>query len=448
MAAVGVSSGHTSPGMTGARLNMQEQKDMERFVKFLTQKMVQVIIQSRLGERIYTPCKSHPSTSDWFNLGIEDIPEVLIETKKAMNGKILFPGTPPLCVEISLRTVEGDSLVLENWSLSAAETAEPTSRVTYTVYSRMSLLLKSIISVSRITPAHKLSGRQGADSFVLCYRVFLGEAHSLGTSVRSCIIGQVDTPIGLYCIQLSYRTQLTLSPKDGAMLVKSDHFTPEFSPRLCRADRKQVDSSSGSEQVTTSDESQDACRLFVNSPPNNKIGTVGSADYQQQQHRFSFEDAPKYGAFVDRHRRHTFSAEFALPELPIPTFMKMHIKEEPPPKKDMTQRPQFPVKESVKEGSSEGDLTIDPTHSTSSIGPMSNEDFVMVESLKTPFADGDGSHDVGAFFRDCQSAPLSLQSFRGLAVSDIGNQLEQFEKDLKGYDDLVKSLCRDPDDKS
>jgi len=51
---------------------------------------------------------------------------------------------------------------------------------------------------------------------------------------------QVDTPIGLYSIQLSYRTQLTLSPKDGAMLVKSDHFTPEFSPRLCRADRKQV----------------------------------------------------------------------------------------------------------------------------------------------------------------------------------------------------------------
>ena len=82
------------------------------------------------------------------------------------------------------------------------------------------------------------------------------------------------------------------------------------------------------------------------------------------------------------------------------------------------------------------------------IGPMSNEDFVMVESLKTPFADGDGSHDVGAFFRDCQSAPLSLQSFRGTAVSDIGNQLEQFEKDLQGYDDLVKTLCHDPDDKS
>jgi len=55
--------------------------------------------------------------------------------------------------------------------------------------------------------------------------------------------------------------------------------------------------------------------------------------------------------------------------------MKMHIKEEPPPKKETTQSPQLPVKESVKEGSSEGDLSIDPTHSTSSIG-SSNHNFI------------------------------------------------------------------------
>ena len=177
-------------------LTMQERKDMERFVKFLTQKMVQVIVQSRLGEKMYTPCKEHPSSSDWFNLGIDDIPEVLIETKKALNGTILTPSSRPLCVEISLRTVEGDSLVLENWSLSASEATDPSSRVTYTVYSRMSLLLKSIISVSRVTPAYKLSGRQGADSFVLCYRIFNGDPFNLGDSVHNCTIGQVDTPIG------------------------------------------------------------------------------------------------------------------------------------------------------------------------------------------------------------------------------------------------------------
>jgi hypothetical protein len=53
------------------------------------------------------------------------------------------------------------------------------------------------------------------------------------------------------------------------------------------------------------------------------------------------------------------------------------------------------------------------------------------------------SHDVGAFFRECQSAPVSLQSFNrpsGIASLEIGSQLEQFEKDLEGYDDLVQSL--------
>ena len=82
--------GYSSPvskGLASAGLSSQEQKDMERFVKFLSQKMVQVIVQSRLGEKVCTPCKAHPSPSDWFNLGIEDIPEVSTETKKALQVK-------------------------------------------------------------------------------------------------------------------------------------------------------------------------------------------------------------------------------------------------------------------------------------------------------------------------------------------------------------------------
>lgn len=78
MAAVTMSPGYSSPvGRTAVGLTAQEQKDMERFVKFLSQKMVQVIVQSRLGEKVCTPCKAHPSTADWFNLGIEDIPGML-----------------------------------------------------------------------------------------------------------------------------------------------------------------------------------------------------------------------------------------------------------------------------------------------------------------------------------------------------------------------------------
>jgi hypothetical protein len=44
------------------------------------------------------------------------------------------------------------------------------TKVTHTVYNRMALLLKSLITVSRVTPAYRLSRRQGADSYVICYR--------------------------------------------------------------------------------------------------------------------------------------------------------------------------------------------------------------------------------------------------------------------------------------
>ena len=43
-------------------------------------------------------------------------------------------------------------------------------KVTHTVYNRMGLLLKSLITVARVTPAYKLSRTQGQESYVICYR--------------------------------------------------------------------------------------------------------------------------------------------------------------------------------------------------------------------------------------------------------------------------------------
>lgn len=67
-------------------------------------------------------------------------------------------------------------MVLETWSLSVLpEQSDPAVRVTYTVYNRMGILLKSLLSVSRVTPAYKLSRRQGPDSYTMCYRIYMGE---------------------------------------------------------------------------------------------------------------------------------------------------------------------------------------------------------------------------------------------------------------------------------
>lgn len=65
---------------------------------------------------------------------------------------------------------------------------------------------------------------------------------------------------------------------------------------------------------------------------------------------------------------------------------------------------------------------------------------------KTPFAVTNTNSDVGAFYRECQSAP-QLQAFmeeRTLAeqLGDLTKQLETFETNMQHYEDILSSLCQ------
>lgn len=80
-------------------------------------------------------------------------------------------------------------MVLEVWSLGLntdrCDDAR-TYRASHTIYNRMSILIKSLISVSRVTPAYKLSRRQSPDSYQILYRIYVGdpELHCLGERQR------------------------------------------------------------------------------------------------------------------------------------------------------------------------------------------------------------------------------------------------------------------------
>lgn len=73
-------------------------------------------------------------------------------------------------------------MILEVWSLNInTDLSDPTIKATYTIYNRMSILLKSLISITRVTPAYKLSRRQSPDSYSIYYRIYSGEPqHNLG----------------------------------------------------------------------------------------------------------------------------------------------------------------------------------------------------------------------------------------------------------------------------
>ncbi|XP_026667363.1 autophagy-related protein 13 homolog isoform X2 [Ceratina calcarata] len=225
--------------MSTLKVSIQDKKDLDKFTKFLAYKAAQIIVQSRSGEKVNTNCKPNSSGTDWFNLAIHEVPDVLADAKKVLCGE-LINSTISLCIEISLRTIEGDTMVLETWSLGVLpEHSDPTVRVTYTVYNRMGVLLKSLLSVSRVTPAYKLSRRQSPDSYVICYRIYMGEPqlHTLGDNYKHVRVGQLCTPVGTIHLAVSYRTKMAISPSHtdrDSIMLKSDHFHSDLSPRHAR----------------------------------------------------------------------------------------------------------------------------------------------------------------------------------------------------------------------
>ncbi|KAI8044415.1 autophagy-related protein 13 homolog [Drosophila gunungcola] len=232
--------------MSAQRLNAAE-RDLEKFIKFLVLKSTQVVVQSRLGEKMQTQCNPLAG-SDWFNIAVQDHPEVLDETKRALNlktGESILQRLP-LCVEISLKTAEGDQMVLEVWSLDlippqngsspATNDLNPegqTLKAAHAIYNRMGIMLKSLISLTRTTPAYKLSRRQCPDSYGIFYRIYVDrpQVHTLGEGHKHVKIGQLSTIVGSLVMSVAYRTKLTISPtaaqaESNTIMLKSDHFRP------------------------------------------------------------------------------------------------------------------------------------------------------------------------------------------------------------------------------
>ncbi|XP_074853696.1 autophagy-related protein 13 isoform X8 [Carettochelys insculpta] len=189
-------------------LSSQDRKDLDKFIKFFALKTVQVIVQARLGEKICTRSSSSPTGSDWFNLAIKDIPEVTHEAKKALSGQLPAVGRS-MCVEISLKTSEGDSMELEIWCLEMNEKCDKEIKVSYTVYNRLSLLLKSLLAITRVTPAYRLSRKQGHE-YVILYRIYFGEVQlsGLGEGFQTVRVGTVGTPLGTITLSCAYRINL------------------------------------------------------------------------------------------------------------------------------------------------------------------------------------------------------------------------------------------------
>ncbi|XP_003362638.1 autophagy-related protein 13 isoform X1 [Equus przewalskii] len=270
-------------------LNSQDRKDLDKFIKFFALKTVQAIVQARLGEKICTRSSSSPTGSDWFNLAIKDIPEVTHEAKKALAGQLPAVGRS-MCVEISLKTSEGDSMELEIWCLEMNEKCDKEIKVSYTVYNRLSLLLKSLLAITRVTPAYRLSRKQGHE-YVILYRIYFGEVqlNGLGEGFQTVRVGTVGTPVGTVTLSCAYRINLAFmstrqferTPPIMGIII--DHFVDRPYPSSSPTHPCNYRTAGEDTGVTypSVEDSQEVCTTsFSTSPPSQCVFTVTKAHFQ------------------------------------------------------------------------------------------------------------------------------------------------------------------------
>ncbi|XP_004457973.1 autophagy-related protein 13 isoform X3 [Dasypus novemcinctus] len=475
-------------------LNSQDRKDLDKFIKFFALKTVQVIVQARLGEKICTRSSSSPTGSDWFNLAIKDIPEVTHEAKKALAGQLPAVGRS-MCVEISLKTSEGDSMELEIWCLEMNEKCDKEIKVSYTVYNRLSLLLKSLLAITRVTPAYRLSRKQGHE-YVILYRIYFGEVqlNGLGEGFQTVRVGTVGTPVGTITLSCAYRINLAFmstrqferTPPIMGIII--DHFVdrpyPSSSP-MHPCNYRTAGEDTGVTYPSVED-SQEVCTTsFSTSPPSQLMvpgkeggvplapnqpahgtqadqerlatytpsdgahcaATPSSSEYTETVSNSSEGQASphdvletvfvrKVGAFVNKPIN-----QVTLTSLDIPFAMfapkNLELEDADP----MLNPPDSPETESPLQGS---------LHSNSSSGGSSgnaHDDFVMID-FKPAFSKDDIlPMDLGTFYREFQNPPqlssLSIDIGAQSMAEDLDSLPEKLavhEKNVREFDAFVETL--------
>lgn len=138
----------------------------------------------------------------------------------------------------------------------------------------MSLVLRSLICITRSIPTYQLSRRQNSDTYVLLYRMYTGEpiVHHLGENYATAKVGTVGTPVGSLIVNVAYRTRLTMTPQNsytneyaGGILIKDDHFVQDAKER-----RQSESSSLGAGGGASSNRYSPLNHMMMmDSPPNN-----------------------------------------------------------------------------------------------------------------------------------------------------------------------------------
>ncbi|XP_055631744.1 autophagy-related protein 13-like [Toxorhynchites rutilus septentrionalis] len=185
---------------------------LEPHIKMFAVKTTQVIVQSRMKQKSKTIGSPIPIRNDWFGLRIDDQPEVLAETEKVLQVKKHESVVTrlPLNVEISLQTPDEDSIVLEVWTLSV-QTDNLHPKPLDVIHRELGVVLKLILTTTRMIPAYRLARKQDEDSYQIYYRIYTGERMAdFGNEAMRRVVGEVPSQTGTITMSVVYLKSVSI----------------------------------------------------------------------------------------------------------------------------------------------------------------------------------------------------------------------------------------------
>ena len=436
-------------------------KEIEKYIKFFVLKSLQAIVSSRIGIHNKTRCKPSAKGQDWFNISLHDC-----EANRKLQGRIreLFGKrvptlSSPICLDIILRTVDGSFVILETWQISTdSELKEPKHKNHFLIYNRMGVLLKSVLSISRVLPSFNLA-RNNEKDFTLYFRVH-SEIYSLHQYElnNSLSLGFVKTPIGTINIKTMYRNKVWLSGSFHAhtyTINDPESLLPLFTEKdtLDKSSNFQsIDMFENELALAVSDSNQE----WVNST----VSSISKAPFSRENvsklkdgstiasigHEEGFR---QIAAFAEPISSQSFGlGSLDLPklteDLPFQSLLQLTSARSTPNMVNESDTSENQATNKVPSGKLDTDLhgltkskkvsDKNVTQHAEAVG--FEDDFVLVE-LRPAFFSEDNS--VGNLYKQCQS-PAPLDIFKSLEQEDehsealdFDTQLEKYRKDLIEY---------------
>jgi len=444
--------------MAAAKLSAQDCKDLEKYLRYFVYKSAQIIVNSRLGERVSLPSKQFATGADWFNLTIQDDSDILSEVKRIYPGSGGgLAGGDVVCFETLLQTRSGSAMLLEVWTVRLVSPCDSSVRVSFTVYSRIGVLLKSLLIASRSLPAYHLSRQCSAKTcdYSIYYRMYVGEPTlDLGATYSSRTVGLVPTPAGTLHLSVAYRTQPVLelsvaSAKD--LELQDDHFCADKSSVATGIPASGWHAISKWQQSADS-EAQDHELLSASPPDHNRMVSIpsGLSQVAEDDHGTTgCNNKPRTAAFASADRPTPQYFDFDIDAaIPFGQLLEQDVLRKMP--KNSAEKV---IGKDMKTASGIDQKML--TNSESSVLDQNRRGTapdIVSRALSTPFASGTDAFgreeqegELGRFYRECQSAP-SLSMFQQPSsdvqelLNSITDQLAQFEANAEEFDEFVNSF--------